>query len=548
MGRIVVTFPILTSSDPTWIIPTLVTLVIPCESSLLSAFAQIIVYLRVLCHTLLSSGIPRLLRCNALRHCRSTKATPRVQVGQTSSRNVTLSQDPFFAFLDLLSRFEPRTVLVQTHTRSLAMSQSLYYHESPQGSCIRPSCFRLGTSLHDATRGATQRPRFARTPEVESTYRVYHGVEATQPREFVREQLPNLRLQAELPALSRLREHMNNTEELDSTMADLRSRADTVRTLRVEHGRHLPSLNGGPSHRPPSPPPPPSFLLPPPAPLPQDEEELKGQEPIVFNGDRSKTEEFLTQWELYSGVNYAHSAIQMPFTRAMLFLTYIQGAQVNEWVAAQSMQLISDVAHCGVPATTVALWTDLKDAFKRAFADTLAQERAQATLKRGLHMNGMDVDGYVATFERLVQTASYDLDDLQTLDYFTDGMCHNLFKECYQNDDPVTYDDWKALLLERVRQQVHLEVRQPQLSRSHTPPATPLLTDDEVSDHEQEQQEYLQEFDAEEQGHETHGTQVQFSPKVEYAPPTTVEDSYDHEAPAPWAQHVTKARSDLTDL
>jgi hypothetical protein len=151
---------------------------------------------------------------------------------------------------------------------------------------------------------------------------------------------------------------------------------------------------------PPSPPPPPSFQLPPPAPLlPQDKEELKGQEPIVFNGDRSKTEEFLTQWELYSGVNYAHSAIQMPFTRAMLFLTYIQGAQVNEWVAAQSTRLIGDVAHRGVPATTVALWTDLKDAFKRAFTDTLAQERTQATLKRGLRMNGLDVDGYVATFE-----------------------------------------------------------------------------------------------------------------------------------------------------
>jgi hypothetical protein len=272
------------------------------------------------------------------------------------------------------------------------MLQSLYYHESPQGSCIRPSCFHLGTSLHDATRGATQRPR-TRTPEVESTYRVYHGVEATQSRKFVREQLPNLRLQAELPALSRLRAHMDDRMELDSTIADLRSRANAVRSLRAENERHSPSPNGGPSRRPPSPPPPPSFPLPPPAPLLlQEEEELKGQEPIVFNSDRSKTEEFLTQWELYSGVNYTNSAIQMPFTRAMLFLTYIQGVQVNKWVAAQSTWLISDVAHRGVPATTVALWTDLKDTFKRAFTDTLAQERAQATLKRGLHMNGMDVD------------------------------------------------------------------------------------------------------------------------------------------------------------
>jgi hypothetical protein len=423
------------------------------------------------------------------------------------------------------------------------MSQLLYYHESPQGSHICPSCFRLGTSLHDATRGATQRPR-TRTPEVESTYGVHHGIEAMQPREFVREQSPNLRLQAELPALSRLRTHMEDRMELDSAIADLHSRADTVRSLQASQ-----SPNGGPSRRPPSPPPPPSFALPPPAPLPQDEEEeLKGQEPIIFKGDCSKTEEFLTQWELYLGVNHAHSAMQMPFTRAMLFLTYIQGAQVNEWVAAQSTRLIGDVAHRGVPATTAALWTDLKDAFKCAFADTLAQERAQATLKRGLRMNGMDVDGYITNFERLVQTAGYNLDDPQTLDYFTDGMCHNLFKECYQNDDPLTYDDWKASLLERVRQQVHLEARRPQLSRLHTPPATPPLTDDEVSDHEQEQQEYPQDFDAEEQGHGTQGMQVRFSPKVEYTPPTTVEDGYDHEAPVPWAQQVTKAHSDLTDL
>jgi hypothetical protein len=252
---------------------------------------------------------------------------------------------------------------------------------------------------------------------------------------------------------------MDDRMELDSAIVDLRSRANIARSLRADQERHSLSPNGGPSRRPPSPPPPPSFQLPPPVPLLQDEEELKGQEPIVFNGDRSKTEEFLTQWELYSGVNYAHSAMQMPFTRAMLFLTYIQGVQVNKWVAAQSTQLIGDVAHRGIPATTVALWTDLKDAFKCTFADTLAQERAQATLKRGLCMNGMNVDGYVTNFERLVRTADYDLDDPQTLDYFTDGMCHNLFKECYQNDDPITYDDWKTSLLERVRQQVHLEAR-----------------------------------------------------------------------------------------
>jgi hypothetical protein len=41
------------------------------------------------CH-LVSHGLSRR---NALHHCRSTKATPRVQVGQTSSRNVTRTID-----------------------------------------------------------------------------------------------------------------------------------------------------------------------------------------------------------------------------------------------------------------------------------------------------------------------------------------------------------------------------------------------------------------------------------------------------------------------
>jgi hypothetical protein len=95
-------------------------------------------------------------------------------------------------------------------------------------------------------------------------------------------------------------------------------------------------------------------------------------------------------------------------------------------------------------------------------------------------------------------------------------------------------------------------VRRPQLSHRCTPPATPPLTDDEVSDHEEQEvcfpYEALQEFDAEENGNGTQGTQVRFSPKVEYAPPTTVEDGDDPDTPAPWAQHVTKVHSDLTDL
>ena len=43
----------------------------------------------------------------------------------------------------------------------------------------------------------------------------------------------------------------------------------------------------------------------------------------------------------------------------------------------------------------------MERAFHRNFADTLEQERAQATLKQGFQMKGEDMDDYVAKFERL---------------------------------------------------------------------------------------------------------------------------------------------------
>ena len=38
-----------------------------------------------------------------------------------------------------------------------------------------------------------------------------------------------------------------------------------------------------------------------------------------------KVESFLTQWELYCGVNANNAAIQNQYQKTMLFLTYIKG-------------------------------------------------------------------------------------------------------------------------------------------------------------------------------------------------------------------------------
>jgi hypothetical protein len=61
-------------------------------------------------------------------------------------------------------------------------------------------------------------------------------------------------------------------------------------------------------------------------------DKLVGNPPLIFKGDRDKAEEFITQWQLYKGVNITNDLMRNTYQRAMLFLTYIQGPLVNEWV------------------------------------------------------------------------------------------------------------------------------------------------------------------------------------------------------------------------
>jgi hypothetical protein len=61
-------------------------------------------------------------------------------------------------------------------------------------------------------------------------------------------------------------------------------------------------------------------------------DKLVGNPPLIFKGNRDAAEEFITQWQLYEGVNITNDLMRNAYQRAMLFLTYIQGPLVNEWV------------------------------------------------------------------------------------------------------------------------------------------------------------------------------------------------------------------------
>jgi hypothetical protein len=68
------------------------------------------------------------------------------------------------------------------------------------------------------------------------------------------------------------------------------------------------------------------------------------------------------------------------YQRAMLFLTYIQGPIVNEWVKGVNAWLQGQIINQRWAPTDERLWVEVFDSFNRQFANVMEQEDAQAAL------------------------------------------------------------------------------------------------------------------------------------------------------------------------
>ena len=76
--------------------------------------------------------------------------------------------------------------------------------------------------------------------------------------------------------------------------------------------------------------------FPPAVPAPQGApnvgDKLIGNPPFTFTGDCTKSEAFMSDWKKYCHANKDTARMAEPYTRATLFLTYIQGGNTTEWV------------------------------------------------------------------------------------------------------------------------------------------------------------------------------------------------------------------------
>ncbi len=157
-----------------------------------------------------------------------------------------------------------------------------------------------------------------------------------------------------------------------------------------------------------------------------------------------------------------------PYRQAMFFLTYIKGTCVNEWVVAVNQWLTRQLQG-GIPNTDERLWMEVAASFSRRFADNLAKENAQSTLREGLKMKGEDIDNYVAEFEELVRMAGYRFDVPQTIETFMEGLPTGLYQKILELNRPHTYEQWKQATIDRQQTYIHMKAR----LRAHRSQTTP---------------------------------------------------------------------------
>ena len=198
---------------------------------------------------------------------------------------------------------------------------------------------------------------------------------------------------------------------------------------------------------------------PPPLPMPQAQAgKLVGETPTVYDGDRKKTTLFINEWELYWAVNNDNPLMMNPYRRATLFLTYVKGTRVNEWVMAVNRWLARQLQG-GVNTMDERLWNEVAASFTRRFADSLAKENAQAMLRAGIKMKGEDIDVYIVKIEELIRLAEYRFDVPQTIETFMDGLPTGLYQKILELDRPHTYDQWKQAAINCQQDYIHMKAR-----------------------------------------------------------------------------------------
>ena len=128
-------------------------------------------------------------------------------------------------------------------------------------------------------------------------------------------------------------------------------------------------------------------------------------------------------------------------------------AAINNWVLQQMERLYlkcnGDLAN-GIPPTyhtdDERLWIEFSQDFKRAFANTVSEQRAYGELAN-CTMGNMSIDEYITQFEHLLQKAGWDRTSRGFLFQFEKGLDQWIHLKILQKEPmpAETLDDWEEV-------------------------------------------------------------------------------------------------------
>ena len=262
---------------------------------------------------------------------------------------------------------------------------------------------------------------------------------------------------------------------------------DTMSPLSAPERSPLPPRGPSPP-RPPTPPSPPT-RGPSPGPLLNpilgDEESLQGKEPLVFNGNRQKTDHFLHELRLYQFVNATHTIMTNPGQKVAHALTYVNGPNIYEWKRSVENWILS-IPTPSAPNTTI--YDDFEEEFIESWTDTNEPYRVAADLDK-LRMQPDNVNEYITRFAELARKVLYHEDDPAVLEKFKSGLPLELLEPCMHHDSPQNWEAWtrsvrarQAILTSLKAHRTDTTQRPPSPMKvcTPTPPSTPPLVSMEI--------------------------------------------------------------------
>jgi len=139
---------------------------------------------------------------------------------------------------------------------------------------------------------------------------------------------------------------------------------------------------------------------------------LKGNPPPIFDGDRSKSRNFLTTFYLWRLTNKHNDTMRKPYSRVTALLSYMSRPQVDSWKEEQLGKLIEEIDD-GTQETDETLWDTFIENFKQAYTNTNLREEAYQALCKLRQKESLDE--FFADFKRLARDANVALDDHGTI-------------------------------------------------------------------------------------------------------------------------------------